>query len=51
MQRPLLDLTGYYVMTLDTEPGVSVLDPAVSFSGRAVCVLSAKLQGRGFEYG
>ncbi|WP_090751250.1 YncE family protein [Candidatus Nitrospira nitrosa] len=50
LQRPLLDLTGYYVLTLDAEPSVSVLDPSVSFAGRTSLYSSLKLKGRGFDW-
>lgn len=50
LQRPLLDLTGYYVLTLDAEPSVSVLDPAVSFAGRSSLYGALKLKGRGFDW-
>lgn len=50
IQRPLLDLTGYYVLSLDMEPSVSVLDPSVSFSGRSSLYSSMQLDGRGFDW-
>jgi len=50
MQRPLLDLTGYFVLTLDAENSVSVLDPAVNFSGRSSLYTAIKLEGRGFDW-
>ncbi len=50
LQRPLLDLTGYYVLTLDAEPSVSVLDPSVSFGGRTSLYGSLKLNGRGYDW-
>lgn len=50
LQRPLLDLTGYYVLTLDAEPSVSVLDPAVSFAGRTSLYSALPLKGRGFDW-
>jgi DNA-binding beta-propeller fold protein YncE len=50
MQRPLLDLTGYYVLSLDAEPSVSVLDPSVSFGGRSSLYSAIKLDGRGFDW-
>lgn len=50
MQRPLLDLTGYYVLSLDAEPSVSVLDPSVSFGGRSSLYAAIKLDGRGFDW-
>lgn len=50
VQRPLLDLTGYYVLSLDAEPSVSVLDPSVSFSGRSSLYGSMQLDGHGFDW-
>ncbi|MBG3850576.1 cytochrome D1 domain-containing protein [Xanthomonas sp. WHRI 8391] len=50
LQRPLLDLTGYYLLSLDAEPSVSVLDPAVSFSGRTSLLAAMRLEGRGFDW-
>lgn len=50
LQRPVLDLTGYYVLTLDAESSVSVLDPSVSFAGRTSLYGSLKLKGRGFDW-
>ena len=50
MQRPLLDLTGYYVLSLDAEPGISVLDPSVTFGGRSSLYAAIKLEGQGFDW-
>ncbi len=50
VQRPLLDLTGYYVLSLDAEASVSVLDPSVSFSGRSSLYGSMQLDGHGFDW-
>lgn len=50
LQRPLLDLTGYYVLSLDAEPSVSVLDPSVSFSGRSSLYGAMQLAGTGFDW-
>ncbi|QQP97249.1 hypothetical protein [Lysobacter enzymogenes] len=50
MQRPLLDLTGYYVLTLDAEGSVSVLDPAVRFAGRTSLYAAVALGGRPFDW-
>ncbi len=50
IERPLLDLTGYYVLSLDAESSVSVLDPSVSFSGRSSLYSAIKLDGRGFDW-
>ncbi len=50
IERPLLDLTGYYVLSLDAESSVSVLDPSVSFSGRSSLYSAMKLDGKGFDW-
>lgn len=50
IQRPLLDLTGYYVLSLDVEPSISVLDPSVSFSGRSSLYTAMHLEGPGFDW-
>lgn len=50
LERPLLDLTGYFVLSLDAEPSVSVLDPAVNFSGRSSLQGAMQLQGKGFDW-
>lgn len=50
IHRPILDLTGYYVLSLDAEPSVSVLDPSVSFSGKSSLYTAMKLDGRGFDW-
>lgn len=50
IERPMLDLTGYYVLSLDAESSVSVLDPSVSFSGRSSLYSAMKLDGKGFDW-
>ena len=50
LQQPLLDLTGYYVLTLDAEPSVSVLDPSVNFAGRSSLYSAMHFEGRGFDW-
>lgn len=50
IERPLLNLTGYYVLSLDAESSVSVLDPSVSFSGRSSLYSAMKLDGKGFDW-
>jgi len=50
VHRPLLDLTGYYVLSLDAEPSISVLDPSVSFSGRSSLYAAMQLDGTGFDW-
>jgi DNA-binding beta-propeller fold protein YncE len=50
LSRPLLDLTGYWVLTLDQEGGVSVLDPAVNFAGRSSLYKSIRLGSAPFDW-
>ncbi|WP_157498858.1 PQQ-binding-like beta-propeller repeat protein [Lysobacter sp. Root604] len=50
MQRPLVDLTGYYVLTLDAEGSVSALDPAVQFAGRTSLYAAVQLGGVPFDW-
>lgn len=50
LNRPLLDLTGYFVLTLDRDGGVSVLDPSVSFAGKSSLLTRVKLDSAGFDW-
>jgi len=50
VDRPLLDLTGYFVLTMDAESSVSILDPSVSFSGRSSLYGAMKLDGKGSDW-
>lgn len=50
LRQPLLDLTGYYVLTLDRESSISVLDPAVSFAGKSSLYSVIKLGSQGFDW-
>ncbi|MCP9469890.1 MAG: hypothetical protein NNA31_07820 [Nitrospira sp.] len=43
LARPLVDLTGSYVVTMDQEPSLSVLDPSVNFAGRSSLYRSVSL--------
>jgi hypothetical protein len=43
LSRPLVDLTGSYVVTLDREPSLSILDPSVNFAGRSSLYRSVSL--------
>lgn len=43
LSRPLVDLTGSYVVTLDREPSLSILDPSVNFAGRSSLYRSISL--------
>lgn len=50
LTRPLVDLTGYWVLTLDQEGSVSVLDPAVVFAGRSSLYKAVQLGGKPFDW-
>jgi DNA-binding beta-propeller fold protein YncE len=50
LSRPLLDLTGYWVLTMDREGSVSVLDPSVQFAGRSSLYASIRLGGQPFDW-
>lgn len=50
LTRPLLDLTGYWVMTLDREGSVSVLDPSVQFAGRSSLYSAIQLGAPPFDW-
>ncbi len=41
--RPLVDLTGSYVVTMDQEPSLSILDPSINFAGRSSLYRSVSL--------
>lgn len=43
LARPLVDLTGSYVVTMDQEPSLSILDPSVNFAGRSSLYRSVSL--------
>lgn len=50
MNRPLLDLTGYFVLTLDEEASVSILDPSVYFANKSSLYSVIKLNKPGFDW-
>lgn len=50
LTRPLLDLTGYWVLTMDREGSVSVLDPSVQFAGRSSLYSSIQLGAPPFDW-
>jgi YVTN family beta-propeller protein len=50
LSRPLLDLTGYWVMTMDREGSISVLDPTVEFAGRSSLYTSIQLGATPFDW-
>lgn len=50
LSRPLLDLTGYWVLTMDREGSVSVLDPSVQFAGRSSLYTAIQLGAPPFDW-
>jgi YVTN family beta-propeller protein len=50
LTRPLLDLTGYWVLTMDREGSVSVLDPSVQFAGRSSLYTAIQLGAPPFDW-
>ncbi len=50
LSRPLLDLTGYWVLTMDREGSVSVLDPSVQFAGRSSLYSAIQLGAPPFDW-
>lgn len=50
LNRPLLDLTGYWVLTMDREGSVSVLDPSVQFAGRSSLYSAIQLGAPPFDW-
>jgi YVTN family beta-propeller protein len=50
LNRPLLDLTGYWVLTMDREGSVSVLDPSVQFAGRSSLHSAIQLGAPPFDW-
>lgn len=50
LNRPLLDLTGYWVLTMDREGSVSVLDPSVQFAGRSSLYTAIQLGAPPFDW-
>ncbi len=50
LSQPLLDLTGYWVLTMDREGSISVLDPSVQFAGRSSLYSSIQLDAQPFDW-
>jgi len=50
LARPLLDITGYFLLTLDAEGSLSVLDPDVDFAGRTSLYKQIPLGGVPFDW-
>jgi YVTN family beta-propeller protein len=42
--RPLADLNGYYLMVLNRDPSITVIDPMVSMAGRTSTLASIRLK-------
>jgi YVTN family beta-propeller protein len=48
--RPMLDLNGYYVLVMNREPSLSVVDPLVSMAGRTSTLTMIPLQAPGSDW-
>lgn len=48
--RPLIDLTGYFLMTLNREPNISVIDPLVGIAGRTNLYATVPLEKPGEDW-
>ena len=49
--RPLVDFTSYYLMVMNQDSSISVIDPVVSMTGRTSLVASILLRGPGIDWG
>jgi YVTN family beta-propeller protein len=47
--RPVVDLNSYYILTLNTEPSIAVLDPLVGFGGSKL-LTAVTLQSPGVDW-
>lgn len=48
--RPLLDLSSFFLMVLDDQPSLTVIDPAVSVGGATSTVARIELPGRPMDW-
>jgi YVTN family beta-propeller protein len=48
--RPMIDLNGYYVLVLNREPSISVVDPLVSMVGQTSTLGTIPLKGAGSDW-
>jgi YVTN family beta-propeller protein len=48
--RPMIDLNSYYVLVLNKEPTISVVDPLVSMVGKTSTLASVRLQAAGADW-
>ena len=48
--RPLVDLNGYYLLVMNKDPSITVLDPMVSMAGRTSTLTSIKLKSSPMDW-
>ena len=48
--RPMIDLNSYYVVILNQEPSVSIVDPLVSMAGKTSTLAMIRLNGSGADW-
>jgi YVTN family beta-propeller protein len=48
--RPMLDLNSYYVVVMNQEPSVTVIDPLVSMAGSTSTLATVALKSRGMDW-
>ncbi len=48
--RPMIDINGYYVMVLNREPSISIVDPLVSMVGQTSTLGTIPLKGPGADW-
>ncbi len=48
--RPMIDLNSYYVLILNKEPSISVVDPLVSMVGKTSTLASIRLEAAGADW-
>jgi len=48
--RPMVDLNSYYVLVMNREPSISVVDPLVSMAGRTSTLANIRLKHEGADW-
>jgi len=48
--RPMIDINGYYVLVLNREPSISIVDPLVSMVGQTSTLGTVPLKGPGADW-
>ena len=48
--RPMIDLSGYFLLSLNRDPGISVIDPLVGISGRTSLYATVPLEKPGADW-